>query len=98
MRGAALAWLAVVSLLLASPGTGLAQNKSAPLPLSPSIVTGTLPNGLTYFIRPNPRPANRAMLRLVIRAGSVDEADDQRGFAHVLEHMGFNGGTHFKAG
>ena len=75
-----------------------AQDLSAPLPLDQSIKTGTLPNGLTYFIRPNPRPANRAMLRLVVKAGSIDEADDQRGLAHMLEHMAFNGTTHFKPG
>ena len=54
--------------------------------------------GCTYFIRRNTRPDNRAMLRLAVKAGSMDEADDQRGLAHVLEHMAFNGTTHFKPG
>ena len=75
-----------------------AQDLAAPLPLDPAIRKGTLPNGLTYLIRENPRPQNRAMLRLVVKAGSVDEADDQRGLAHVLEHMAFNGTAHFKPG
>jgi zinc protease len=83
-------------LLLVAPAW--AQDLSQPLPLAPAIRAGSLPNGLTYYIRPNRLPANRAMLRLVVKAGSVDEADDQRGLAHVLEHMAFNGSTHFKSG
>ena len=75
-----------------------AQDLSQPLPLDPAVRTGRLANGLTYFIRPNQRPENRAMLRLAVLAGSVDEADDQRGLAHVLEHMAFNGTTRFKTG
>src|SRR4051812_49383430 len=71
---------------------------TTPLPLDPAIRTGKLPNGLTYFIRPNARPEKRAMLRLAVQAGSIDEADDQRGLAHMLEHMAFNGSAHFKPG
>ena len=90
--------LAASLLLLALTPAVEAQNRNAPLPLAPSIRTGTLPNGLVYFIRPNPQPGKRAFLRLVVRAGSVDEADDQRGLAHVLEHMAFNGSARFKPG
>ncbi len=90
--------IAAFALLLVVAASAAAQDLSATLPLDPVIRTGTLPNGLTYFIRPNARPANRAMLRLVVKAGSVDEADDQRGLAHVLEHMAFNGTAHFKPG
>jgi zinc protease len=75
-----------------------AQDLSTPLPLDAAIRTGTLPNGLTFFIRRNVEPANRAALRLAVKAGSIDEADDQRGLAHLLEHMAFNGSEHFKAG
>ncbi len=75
-----------------------AQDSSAPLPLDPAIKSGTLPNGLKYLIRQNGRPEKRAMLRLAIEAGSMDEDDDQRGLAHMLEHMAFNGSTHFKPG
>ena len=71
---------------------------SARLPLDKAIRTGTLPNGMTFYIRKNSEPDDRAMLRLAIRAGSVDEADDQRGLAHVLEHMAFNGSKHFPPG
>jgi zinc protease len=75
-----------------------AQDLSTPLVLDPAIRTGTLPNGLTFFIRHNTQPERRAALRLVVKAGSIDEADDQRGLAHLLEHMAFNGSTHFKSG
>jgi zinc protease len=88
-------------LLLALAAPALAQGADdarAPLPLDPSIRTGTLPNGLTYFIRRNSQPANRVLLRLAVRAGSIDEADDQRGLAHMLEHMAFNGTARFKPG
>jgi len=84
--------------VLVSAGTGSSQDLSAPLPLDPAIKSGTLANGLTYFIRQNGRPEKRAMLRLAVKAGSMDEADDQRGLAHMLEHMAFNGSTHFKPG
>ena len=77
---------------------GGAQDLSAPLPLDSSIRAGTLPNGLRYFIRRNERPDDRAFLRLAVKAGSVDEANDQQGLAHVLEHMAFNGTAHFKPG
>jgi zinc protease len=74
------------------------QEVAGPLPLDPAIRTGTLPNGLTYFIRKNGRPEKRLLLRLAVKAGSIDEANDQRGLAHMLEHMAFNGSTHFKPG
>src|SRR5688572_22352265 len=65
------------------------------LPFDASIATGKLPNGLTYFVRANKQPEHRAELRLVVNAGSVLEDDDQRGLAHFVEHMAFNGTTRF---
>ena len=88
----------VTALLLAGGAPGFAQDLNAPLPLDLAISTGTLPNGLTFFIRHNALPNDRVMLRLAVKAGSIDEADDQRGLAHVLEHMAFNGTAHFKPG
>ncbi|MPZ17697.1 MAG: hypothetical protein GEV06_07285 [Luteitalea sp.] len=70
----------------------------AALPLDPAVRTGTLPNGLKYFIRHNDRPAQRVSLRLAVKSGSLQEADDQQGLAHFIEHMAFNGSTHFKPG
>ena len=66
--------------------------------VDPQITVGTLPNGLRYYVRPNPLPRGRAELRLVVKAGSVLEEDDQRGLAHFVEHMAFNGSTHFPGG
>ena len=54
--------------------------------------------GSRYFIRQNERPAKRVSLRLAVKAGSLDEADDQQGLAHLIEHMAFNGSAHFKPG
>jgi len=76
-----------------------ASAKSAPLsqavPIDPLVTIGRLPNGLRYIIRPNAQPAKRAELRLVVNAGSLLEDDDQQGLAHVVEHMAFNGTSHF---
>ena len=65
------------------------------VPVDPRITTGILPNGLRYYIRANKAPGNRAELRLAVNAGSILEDDDQRGLAHMVEHMAFNGTTHF---
>jgi zinc protease len=66
-----------------------------PLPTSPELRTGKLDNGLTYYIRENAEPGNRAELRLVVDVGSVLEDDSQLGLAHFLEHMAFNGTENF---
>src|SRR4030095_12380466 len=71
------------------PAASLGRNQ--PRPVESSITVGTLPNGLRYYIRPNKQPLNRAELRLVVKAGSVLEDDDQQGLAHFVEHMAFNG-------
>ncbi len=66
------------------------------VPLDPDVRTGTLPNGLTYFIRKHQKPEERAMLWLAVDAGSVLEDDDQKGLAHFVEHMAFNGTERFE--
>src|SRR5579864_2112953 len=68
---------------------------SQQMPVDPEVVVGTLPNGLRYYVRANGKPGHRAELRLVVRAGSVLEDDDQLGLAHVVEHMEFEGTKHF---
>ncbi len=75
-----------------------AQGKQADkaLPVNPDIRMGKLANGLTYYIRHNEEPKNRAELRLVVNAGSILETDKQVGLAHFVEHMSFNGTRHFK--
>ena len=66
-----------------------------PLPVDPKVSKGVLENGLTYYVRSNENPKNRAELYLVVRAGSVDEDEDQQGLAHFAEHMAFNGTKNF---
>ncbi|MEY4634425.1 MAG: hypothetical protein RJA55_223, partial [Acidobacteriota bacterium] len=69
-----------------------------PLPVDPAVRSGRLPNGIRYFIRRNSRPANRVSMRLAVNVGSLQEEPDQRGLAHFLEHMAFNGTENFKPG
>ncbi len=68
---------------------------TAKLPMDPAVRVGTLPNGIRYYIRRNAKPEQRVELRLVVNAGSILEDDDQRGMAHFIEHMAFNGTTSF---
>ncbi len=84
-------------LLLAFPLAVGAQelNPNDPIPFDSNVKTGKLKNGLTYFIRKNAKPENKVDLRLVINAGSILENDDQRGLAHFMEHMCFNGTKRF---
>src|SRR6266545_1006718 len=68
---------------------------SQQMPVDPEVVVGTLSNGLHYYVRGNAKPAHRAELRLVVKAGSVLEDEDQQGLAHFVEHMEFEGTRHF---
>ena len=72
-----------------------AQDPEKKLPLNPEVKTGTLSNGLSYYIQHNEKPEDRAELRLVVKAGSVLETDAQQGLAHFVEHMAFNGTKNF---
>lgn len=64
----------------------------------PALVVGELPNGLRYALRANAEPRDRVSLRLIVAAGSLHETDAQRGLAHFLEHLAFNGSTHYPPG
>jgi zinc protease len=75
-----------------------AFDASAPVPADSAVTIGKLPNGMTYYIRHNGWPENRVELRLAVRAGSLVEDDDQRGLAHFVEHMAFNGSQNFPPG
>ena len=68
----------------------------SPMPIESAVHHGRLDNGLTFYVRRNTRPENRAILRLVVNAGSVLEDEDQLGLAHFLEHMAFNGTESFE--
>jgi zinc protease len=98
--GAVLTLLLPIAFIVA---TGHAQtprtfNLQDTIPLDPAVHTATLPNGLTYFVRQNARPAKRVSLRLAVKTGSLYESDEQQGLAHFIEHMAFNGSVHFKPG
>lgn len=67
----------------------------APLTPDPAIRIGTLENGFKYYLKHNTRPENRAVIRLVVNVGSLQEEDEQRGIAHFVEHLAFNGTERF---
>ena len=68
----------------------------APVPFDPDVLYGKLDNGLTYYIRNNKLPEQRADLYLVLNAGAVQEDSSQNGLAHFCEHMCFNGTKNFE--
>jgi len=87
---------AIAAAWLAPTASQAAFDPDAVVPTGPGVKVGKLSNGLTYYIRQNKVPARRLELRLVVKAGSILEDDDQRGLAHFTEHMAFNGSTHFR--
>ncbi len=92
----AMFFMAVVTLLM--PGVAKAQGENpmlAPLPVDTAVRMGKLPNGLTYYIRHNEYPKGQADFYIAQNVGSALEEDNQRGLAHFLEHMCFNGTTNF---
>ena len=101
-RPIATLFLALTLALAANPAA--AQPPSAParalapgdpMPTDPAITRGRLANGLSYYVLANKKPEHRAELRLVVKAGSILEEDDQQGLAHFAEHMAFNGTKNF---
>ena len=81
-------------LLCAYQASAVAQ----PLPMDSSVHKGTLPNGLTYYIAHNAQTPHVADFYIAQRVGSILEEPRQRGLAHFLEHMAFNGSRHFPGG
>ncbi len=89
-------------------GIGLASAAEVNIPLWPheqsdlapdsNLVFGKLPNGFRYVLMKNKTPLDRVSMHLMVQAGSLNEADDQQGYAHFLEHLLFCGTTHFKPG
>jgi zinc protease len=71
------------------------SKENIPLSMNSAIISGTLENGMNYFVQRNTNPENRIQLRLVVNAGSLMEEDDQLGVAHLVEHMAFNGSENF---
>ncbi|MBP3290149.1 MAG: insulinase family protein [Alistipes sp.] len=85
-------FLLVVALVLGATAAVQAQiDPQQPIPADKAIRQGVLPNGLTYYIRHNEKPKGMANFYIVHDVGAVQEADNQQGLAHFLEHMAFNG-------
>ena len=82
-------------VLFLSAGTAMAQQMPA-IPVDKNVKIGRLDNGLTYYIRHNSYPEHVASFYIAQKVGSINENDDQRGLAHLLEHLAFNGTDHFK--
>ena len=82
-------------LVLALPASAQTPNLSDRLPIDTLVLRGRLTNGVQYLIRRNALPEKRAELRLAVNAGSILEDDAQRGVAHFVEHMAFNGTRRF---
>lgn len=85
----------LIFLLTLIAGSATAQ-MSYPVPMDEAVKTGKLDNGLTYYVRHNGYPEHRVNFYIAQRVGSIQENDDQRGLAHFLEHMAFNGSDHFR--
>ena len=86
--------LLIVAIL--SLSVGWAQiDVNQEIPKDPNVIYGKLDNGMTYYIRHNETPKNRAELTLIVRSGSIQEDEDQRGLAHMCEHLAFNGTKNF---
>ncbi|HLP05520.1 MAG TPA: pitrilysin family protein, partial [Paludibacter sp.] len=84
----------IFPVLLLAATNGTAQ-QNQPIPMDPKIRYGTLDNGLTYYIRANKEPKQRAEFYIAQNVGAILENDNQNGLAHFLEHMAFNGTKNF---
>lgn len=85
----------IVALVMCCNFQQVFAQQMPPIPVDKNVRIGKLDNGLTYYIRKNSLPANRADFYIAQKVGSIQEEADQRGLAHFLEHMCFNGTTHF---
>ncbi len=90
MKKLTLTLLAVFAL-----GATMLAQQAMPVPFDQNVRRGKLENGLTYYIRHNEKPAQRANFYIAQKVGSILEEDDQQGLAHFLEHMAFNGTVNF---
>ena len=93
---AVLALLCLLSSLGCTTTSNAASKSKTSVSSISKIRQGTLDNGMSFFVRENGEPKNRIQLRLVVKAGSCLEDDDQKGVAHFVEHLCFNGTENFK--
>ena len=87
--------ITLFSCILFIQGNFAQTSLQAPLPMDPNVIIGKLPNGITYYLRHNAEPKERASFYIIRDAGAVLETDEQDGLAHFLEHMAFNGTKNF---
>ena len=97
---AAIAIVASVTVSSRADGAGAEADQCVQQGSPPrdTLICGRLANGMRYIIQKNVTPPGTASIRLMISAGSMQEADDQHGIAHFLEHMAFRGSTHIADG
>ena len=89
-------FLAAVLTMFSATALVAQEMQLPPIPVDPAVRIGKLDNGLTYYIRHNEYPEHVANFYIAQRVGSINEEESQRGLAHFLEHMAFNGSEHFK--
>lgn len=87
--------LLIAALMLVTGTAATFAQEMPPIPVDNAVRIGKLPNGITYYIRNNGYPEHRANFYIAQRVGSIQENEDQRGLAHFLEHMAFNGSDNF---
>jgi zinc protease len=88
-------YISMACLCLAGTVCLLNNAHAQDIPLNTAVTVGKLPNGFTYYIRKNSTPPGRVTMYLANKVGSILETDSQQGLAHFMEHMSFNGTTHF---
>lgn len=88
--------LIAAAVLMVSASAFAQQPQLPPIPVDTAVHTGRLANGLTYYVRHNNYPEHRVNFYIAQRVGSIQEEESQRGLAHFLEHMAFNGSDNFK--
>jgi zinc protease len=90
--------LRTVAAFVVTIGLVDSQARAQSLPTDPALVTGELDNGLRYIVRQHANPPGRAVMWIHMHTGSLNESDRQRGLAHYLEHLAFNGSENFPPG
>ena len=98
MRAVMVLVMAAALQLIAPVPSRAASSPGETLPTDPALLTGRLANGLNYIIRQHKNPEGRVGMWLHVSSGSLNETEAQRGLAHYLEHMAFNGTTNFPPG
>ncbi len=96
MKKLCIPFIIATALLASCASFRSVDERASPLRSDANVASGVLENGLSWFVARNGEPKNRLFLRLVVRAGSSAEDPDQRGVAHLVEHMAFNGSEHFE--